>query len=414
MRMLRTIAMLAAGLTLAAASGVGTLRAATEDEPARVEKKKKSDDFKDVMVPIPSFSKDVEDNGCHVRKTPQEVFVGPDVDIQHVAFSDLISETIGRYSVRASLDAPEKFNASLAGLDPDTRTLVFLDVLRDNLGRDGLHTFFFMSSARHALAIREALQAAGLKREHELFSAAIALFGADYPVDNDKRVANFSYSSLDTPLNDFDERMLAIAHSFGDQEAFRKVMMAFIEGKPALWQRIEGQRGRLGATARLRYLNQALLDRLKMWDKPDVDAAPALAALPLEQRTLAALSVFNAEFENGGVHQFFYNSSGVIAPEVYAALLEIGLERQAAIFKKGLDMLPGAYVRDTEKRRDKFFSHSGWSPWDEKLQKLTDEFYALDGGPTVVKLGGAAVIGGGPDLWSAMTIYARTKNMLPC
>jgi hypothetical protein len=124
-----------------------------------------------------------------------------------------------------------------------------------------------------------------------------------------------------------------------------------------------------------------------MWGKPDVEAAPALAALPLEQRTLAALSVFNAEFENGGVHQFFYNSSGVIAPEVHAALLEIGLERQAAIFKKGLDMLPGTYIRDTEKRRDKFFSHNGWSPWDEKLQKLTDEFYALDGGPTVVQFG---------------------------
>src|SRR5262245_29804641 len=130
MRILRAIAMLAAGLTLAAATGIAELRAATEDEPARVEKKK-SNDLKDILIPIPSFSKDVESNGCHVRKDPHEVFVGPDVDIQHVAFSDLISETIGRYSVRASLDSPEKFNASLVDLDPDTRTLVFLDVLRD-------------------------------------------------------------------------------------------------------------------------------------------------------------------------------------------------------------------------------------------------------------------------------------------
>jgi hypothetical protein len=161
------------------------------------------------------------------------------------------------------------------------------------------------------------------------------MFGPDYPVDEDRRVAFFSYSSLDTPMNDFDERMLEIAQSFGNREAFGKVMVAFIERKPALWQRIEGQRARLGETARLRYLNQALLDRLQMWGKPDVEAAPALAALPLEQRTLAALSVFNAEFENGGVHQFFYNSSGVIAPEVHTALREVGLERQAAIFKKG-------------------------------------------------------------------------------
>jgi hypothetical protein len=192
-------------------------------------------------------------------------------------------------------------------------------------------------------------------------------------------------------------------------------MVGYIERTPALWQTIESKRGQLGEVGRLRYLNQALLDRLQMWDKPDVEAAPALAALPLEQRTLAALSVFNAEFENGGVHQFFYNSSGVIAPEVHAALLEVGLERQAAIFKKGLDMLPGPYIRDTEKRRDKFFSHGGWSPWDEKLQKLTDEFYALDGGPTLVRVGDkAAAVEGGPGIWGGMARYAREKKLLPC
>ena len=413
MASVRATLMLAACMLLAV-SGVSVAREATESEDAAGPSKKKSTDPKDIRVIIPSYSKDVSDNGCRVRTSPQETFTGPDIDIRHVPFAELISETIGRYSVRASLDAPEKFNASLADLDPDTRALVFLDVLRDNLGRDGLHTFFFMGVARHAPAIRDALETAGLKREHDLFTLALAMFGPDYPVDEDKRVAFFSYSSLDTPMNDFDERMLEIAQSFGDREAFGKVMVAFIERKPALWQRIEGQRARLGETARLRYLNQALLDRLQMWGKPDVEAAPALAALPLEQRTLAALSVFNAEFENGGVHQFFYNSSGVIAPEVHAALLEIGLDRQAAIFKKGLDMLPGTYIRDTEKRRDKFFSHSGWSPWDEQLQKLTDEFYALDGGPTVVRVGDSSAIAGGPDLWSAMTIYAREKKMLPC
>jgi hypothetical protein len=402
-----------AACTLLAVSGISGAREATEND-GTVPSQKKSTDPKDRKVFIPSYSKDVTDNGCHVRANPQETFSGPDIDIRHVAFADLIGETIGRYSVRASLDAPEKFNASLADLDSDTRTLVFLDVLRDNLGRDGLHTFFFMGVARHAPAIGNALEAAGLKREHDLFTLALAMFGPDYPVDEDKRVAYFSYSSLDTPMNDFDERMLEIAKSFGDREAFGKVMVAFIERKPALWQSIEAKRGQLGEVGRLRYLNQALLDRLQMWDKPDVEAAPALAALPLEQRTLAALSVFNAEFENGGVHQFFYNSSGVIAPEVHAALLEIGLVRQAAIFKKGLDMLPGTYIRDTEKRRDKFFSHNGWSPWDEQLQKLTDEFYALDGGITVIKVGQSMITDGGPGLWPGMTIYAREKKLLPC
>ena len=74
--------------------------------------------------PSPRTRKDVDNNGCQLRAGPQEKFAGPDDDLQHVPFGDLISETIGRYSVRASLDAPEKFMASLAPLDADTRTLV--------------------------------------------------------------------------------------------------------------------------------------------------------------------------------------------------------------------------------------------------------------------------------------------------
>ena len=77
--------------------------------------------------------------------------------------------------------------ASLAPLDADMRTLVLLDVLRDGLGRDGLHTFFFLSAGQHAPAIRDALQAAGLEREHALFARAMALFGPTYPVDNEAR-----------------------------------------------------------------------------------------------------------------------------------------------------------------------------------------------------------------------------------
>ena len=194
-----------------------------------------------------------------MRASPQETFAGPDVDIRHVPFAELISETIGRYSVRAILDAPEKFAATLAPLDADMRTLVLVDVLRDGLGRDGLHTFFFMSAAQHAPAIRDALAAAGMKREHELFVQAMALFGPTYPVDNDARAKRFSYSSLDTPLNDFDVKMLEIARSFGSRDTLAKAMVAYVERTPTLWQKIEAKRAQLGEVARLRYLNQALV-----------------------------------------------------------------------------------------------------------------------------------------------------------
>ena len=413
METVRAIGMLAACMLLAV-SGVSAAREGTEGEDPAVSSKKKSDDPKDIKVLIPSYSKDVSDNGCRVRANPQETFSGPDIDIRHVPFAELISETVGRYSVRAILDAPNVFAATLAPLDADMRTLALVDVLRDGLGRDGLHTFFFMSAAQHALAIRDALAAAGMNREHELFVKAIELFGPDFPVDNDTRAKRFSYSSLDTPLNDFDVKMLEIARSFGSRDTLAKAMVAYVERIPPLWEKIEAKRAQLGEVARLRYLNQALVLRNNLWDKTDAEVVQALASLPTEQRTLLVMDIFNAEFSNGGVHQFFVNSSGAVAPEVYDAFRELGLERQALIYKRALDMFPGTYPRDMQKRRDKYFAGE-WGPWDERLQKLTDEFYALDGGPTLVRVGDkAAAVEGGPGIWPAMAAYARVKKMLPC
>jgi len=411
MASVRAIGMLAACVLLAASS---VSRAAPESEDPAVSSKKKSSEPKDIKVLIPFHSSDVSDNGCRVRASPQEAFAGPDVDIRHVPFAELISETIGRYSVRAILDKPETFAANLAQLDADTRTLVLIDVLHDGLGRDGLHTFFFMSAAQHAPAIRDALAAAGMNREHELFVKALGLFGPDYPVDNEARAKRFSYSSLDTPLNDLDVKMMEIARSFGSRDALAKAMVAYVERTPALWQKIEAKRAQLGEVARLRYLNQALVLRNNLWEKTDAEVVQALASLPTEQHTLLVMDIFNAEFSNGGVHQFFFNSSGAVAPEVYEAFRELGLERQAAIYRRALDMFSGNYLRDMQKRRDKFFAGE-WGPWDERLQTLTDEFYALDGGPTLVRVGDkAAAVEGGPGIWGAMAAYARIKKMLPC
>jgi hypothetical protein len=412
MASVRAIGMLAASALMAAA-GVADLSAATDDEPGAA-KTKKSSDPKDILVPIPSYSKDVSDNGCQVRKGPEEVFVGPDVDIRHVPFAELINETIGRYSVRAILDVPEKFMASLAPLDSDTRTLVLLDVLRDGLGRDGLHTFFFLSAGQHAPAIRDALQAAGIEREHALFVRAMSLFGPTYPVDNEVRAKGFGFSSLDQSLNEFDVQMMEISRSFGSRTEFAEAMVGYVNRTPTLWQRIESQRSRLGEVGRLRFLNQALTRKIDIWDKPDAEVAAQLAALTKEQRTLFAMEIFNTEFENGGIHQFFFNSSGAVAPEVYDAFLELGLGRQAEIFKRALDMFEKGYPRDMGRRRAKYFDHGDWNDWDKQLSALTDQFYALDGGPTVVRLGGNTAIEGGPGIWTAMATYARAKKMLPC
>lgn len=399
-------------LALAAAGGIATAREGSEGDGA--EAKKKNGDILNVRVPIPSYSKDVGDNGCHVRASPQEQFTEADADIRHVRFEYLVGEVVGGTSVRAVVDPPAAFMTAIDGLEPDMRTLVLLDVLRNGLGRDGLHTYFYMGGGALAPPIREALKAAGMAREHALFSEAMALFGPTYPLEETERAKHYSYSSLDTPMSDFDRRMLDIATSFGTRETLGKAITGYVERTPALWQRIEAERAHLGEVARLRYLNQALLERTRNWDTSDAGFVAQFSAMPTEQRALLAMHVFNAEFENGGVHQYFLNSSGALAPEVYAAFVELGLDRQAAIFKRGLDMFGAKYQRDTRKRQARFFDRGDWNDWDKKLSGLTDEFYALDGGPTVVNLNAGTAIAGGPGIWQAMAIYARDKKLLPC
>ena len=75
MASVRAIGMLAACMLLAV-SGVSAAREGTEGEDPAVSSKKKSDDPKDIKVLIPSYSKDVSDNGCRVRADPQETFWG--------------------------------------------------------------------------------------------------------------------------------------------------------------------------------------------------------------------------------------------------------------------------------------------------------------------------------------------------
>ena len=378
---------------------------------------KKSSDPKDILVPIPSYSKDVERQRLpRARRAAGRIRRPGRWPCGTCPSRELISETIGRYSVRAILDAPEKFMASLAPLDADTRTLVMLDVLRDGLGRDGLHTYFFLSSGQHAPAIRDALQAAGLEREHALFVQGHGAVRTDLPGRQRGARERTSATPRSTqPLNEFDSRMMEISRSFGSRLRSARPSSAIVERTPALWQRIEASAPGSARLARLRHLNQALTRSINIWDKPDAEVAAQLAALPKEQRTLFAMEIFNAEFENGGVHQFFFNSSGAVAPEVYDAFVELGLDRQAAIFKRALDMFEQRTTRATwEGAAPSTSTTEDWNDWDNQLSALTDHFYELDGGPTVVRLGGNAAIEGGPGIWSAMATYARAKKLLPC
>lgn len=385
--------------------------AAGDEDGSRTERKA---EFLDREVPIPSWGRDVADNGCRPHDAPIPFSREALTSLTEIPSWQLIAHEVGKYSVRATLDPPETYLKSLEPLDAELRTLTLLHVLWDGLGRDGLHTYFYLTAGRTAPAVRDALQAAGLVREHALFTEAMALFGATYPVDDEVRSKPFGYETATQDLNPFDLRLMAISKEFGSRERWMEIIVGYVNRTPTLWKRTEAVRATLSDVTRLEYLTGALLSRVDFW-QPFAAVEQALRGLTEPQRTLLVISAFNGEFENGGVDQFFYNSEGAIAPEVADALAAIGLERQADLLKRAIAMFKQPYPRDTEQRREAYFhDHDAANDWDRQLSELTDAFYALDGGPQVTHLGGDLQIDGGPGLRHAMLVYAGKHSMLPC
>jgi hypothetical protein len=367
----------------------------------------------EVMVPIPGFSPEVKSNGCRPRQSPAEMTEARKAGRPEVPFWGLIEHATGRYAVHAGLESPEAFAARIAPLDDDMRRLVLLAALRSGLGyRDSLHTYFSMRGGAIAPMIRDALAEAGLVREHDLFARAMSFFGTPYPTDHDAREKLFGYSKPAGRRNAFDAALLAVDREFGSRDRFTDTVVAYVNRSPTLFARIEGLREKLGDNDRMSHLLDALSRKID-WEKSGPDIARQLAALPKEERNLLALSTFNMEFENGGVHQFFYNSSGDIAPEVLDAMIELGLAPQAEIFKRALALLGEPYIRDNTLRREARFK-SEWTDWDKALSRLTDDFYAIGGGAKAYRIKGDLAFEGGPGFRHAMVTYARASKMLPC
>ncbi len=405
-------------LALTFALAATTVHAASEDR-TKPEPEKPPKSILDIKIPIP-HEPDAKDNGCHVRPSPAERETGA---ISEVPFWTLIDHANLKYGVKL-MDGPDKLAAAVAPLDEDARTLALLYALWYNFGSDGLHTYFYSEAGSAAPLIRDTLQKAGLQREFEIFSRAMALFGKDYPLDYAKRSKFFGWSQPSTqidavttmpaPLNAFDGAMFKLSDEFGQKAIFKNAIVGFVNSRPALWQSIEAQRARLNEPDRLSILTDTLWTAVGDLSGPYPEVERRLSFRSKPQRALLVMSVFNDEFRDGGVHQFFYNSSGALAPDVYDAMLELGMTQQAAIFKRGLDTFGNSYIRDTEQRRAAFFNHKGWTDWDKALSALTDDFYALNGGLSFHKIQDSMTVEGGPGIDFAMLKYAREKKLLPC
>lgn len=115
------------------------------------------------------------------------------------------------------------------------------------------------------------------------------------------------------------------------------------------------------------------------WEAVDIYGSESnylrgLAKLPEKARGLLPVHWCDSEVCNGGFHQFFSNSTGIVAPEALAAYRAIGADRCAAILERAMNLFPGRYPRDREERVAALASIE--LPGEERQQ--WDPFYAFD------------------------------------
>jgi hypothetical protein len=104
-----------------------------------------------------------------------------------------------------------------------------------------------------------------------------------------------------------------------------------------------------------------------VWDKISIYDGPEKVLLefgkaPQKSRTLFAAHWAQSEIMNGGLGQFFSNSTGVLAPEAVEAFRELGMPRCASILSDSMRFFGETYPRDRTKREqifERFFEENG-------------------------------------------------------
>jgi hypothetical protein len=116
-------------------------------------------------------------------------------------------------------------------------------------------------------------------------------------------------------------------------------------------------------------------DSLVQWDAvPEFQSA--FSSAEVSARTLFAAHWLYSEVCNGGFHQFYWNSTGILAPEAADAYEAIGMPRTAAIIRRSMSWFPPPYPRERHARLYLLDGYDEAHPKDHgPFRSLDDEFY---------------------------------------
>ncbi|MDH3228918.1 MAG: DMP19 family protein [Alphaproteobacteria bacterium] len=101
--------------------------------------------------------------------------------------------------------------------------------------------------------------------------------------------------------------------------------------------------------------------------------------MPEHAAHLFALHWCASEVCNGGFHQFFFNSTGVLAPEAVAGFRAIGMPQTAAVVAAAMASFGEPYPRDREERQDALDAldreDADDDDWDSPFGDIDNRFY---------------------------------------
>jgi hypothetical protein len=126
---------------------------------------------------------------------------------------------------------------------------------------------------------------------------------------------------------------------------------------------------------------EPIWNAISIYDGPDVFLRQ-FSRVPEHAGHLFAVHWCISEVCNGGFHQFFSNSTGVLAPEAVAGFRAVGMPETAALVDQAMARLPTPYPRDREDREDALDALDSEDldeedDWESPFDDLDGRFYEL-------------------------------------
>ena len=109
-----------------------------------------------------------------------------------------------------------------------------------------------------------------------------------------------------------------------------------------------------------------------LWNK--ASEVSSFEQLSEPEKTFVYIDIFEGELNNGGLFDFFYNTSGAFAHQVLDAYLAIGAEESAAIVSQAIALFPDLPVSKDLFIRRQLLSNLKQTVLDE-WKKLETQFF---------------------------------------